>query len=233
MSFQPTRVYQTHFGPVQDLERLARDLHAAIVESVRIARAMRPRPDRRALIEAELFPLLQRAPRRARLHRRPRRASSHARRRRAPEHRRTRGVARPQLKARQHFLLPPTPDHGSLSMTTFRAFPHPRSRPQDRRALRPGHARRPLRRRRRRCASAAPTSITRTHWRRPAAGRILRKYPLWAHRLCRRGRELDGRALHARPEVLVTGCGLSETHDGGLRRICARQRRLGDSAARG
>jgi glyoxylase-like metal-dependent hydrolase (beta-lactamase superfamily II) len=55
MSYQPTRVYQTHFGPVQDLERLARDLHAVIVESVRIARAHAAAPNRRALIEADLF----------------------------------------------------------------------------------------------------------------------------------------------------------------------------------
>ncbi len=55
MSYQPTRVYQTHFGPVQDLERLARDLHAAIVECVRVARTHATAADRRALIEADLF----------------------------------------------------------------------------------------------------------------------------------------------------------------------------------
>ena len=55
MSYQPKRVYQTHFGPVEDLERLARDLHAAIVESVRVARLHAAAPDRRARIEADLF----------------------------------------------------------------------------------------------------------------------------------------------------------------------------------
>ena len=55
MSYRPQRVYQTHFGPVEDLERLARDLHAAIVESVRVARQYAAAPDRRARIEADLF----------------------------------------------------------------------------------------------------------------------------------------------------------------------------------
>lgn len=55
MSYRPKRVYQTHFGPVEDLERLARDLHAAIVESVRVARLHASAPDRRARIEADLF----------------------------------------------------------------------------------------------------------------------------------------------------------------------------------
>jgi glyoxylase-like metal-dependent hydrolase (beta-lactamase superfamily II) len=55
MSYQPKRIYQTHFGPVEDLERLARDLHAAIVESVRVARLHAAVPDRRERIEADLF----------------------------------------------------------------------------------------------------------------------------------------------------------------------------------
>jgi glyoxylase-like metal-dependent hydrolase (beta-lactamase superfamily II) len=55
MSYQPKRIYQTHFGPVEDLDRLARDLHAAIVESVRVARLHAAAPDRRARIEADLF----------------------------------------------------------------------------------------------------------------------------------------------------------------------------------
>ena len=55
MSYQPKRIYQTHFGPVEDLERLARDLHAAIVESVRVARLHAAAPDRRERIEADLF----------------------------------------------------------------------------------------------------------------------------------------------------------------------------------
>jgi glyoxylase-like metal-dependent hydrolase (beta-lactamase superfamily II) len=55
MSYQPQRVLQTHFGPVGDLERLARDLHAALVELVRIARQHAQAPDRRARIEADMF----------------------------------------------------------------------------------------------------------------------------------------------------------------------------------
>ena len=55
MSYQPQRIFQTHFGPVTDLERLARDLHAAIVELVRIARLHADAPDRRARIEADMF----------------------------------------------------------------------------------------------------------------------------------------------------------------------------------
>ena len=55
MSYQPQRVLQTHFGPVSDLERLARDLHAALVELVRIARQHAQAPDRRARIEADMF----------------------------------------------------------------------------------------------------------------------------------------------------------------------------------
>ena len=55
MSYSPTRVLQTHFGPVEDVERLARDLHASIVELVRIARLHAKAPDRQARIEAEMF----------------------------------------------------------------------------------------------------------------------------------------------------------------------------------
>jgi glyoxylase-like metal-dependent hydrolase (beta-lactamase superfamily II) len=55
MSYRPQRILQTHFGPVTDLERLARDLHAAIVELVRIARQHAPAADRRARIEADMF----------------------------------------------------------------------------------------------------------------------------------------------------------------------------------
>jgi len=55
MSYQPQRVLQTHFGPVSDLERLARDLHGALVEMVRIARQHAQAPDRRARIEADMF----------------------------------------------------------------------------------------------------------------------------------------------------------------------------------
>jgi glyoxylase-like metal-dependent hydrolase (beta-lactamase superfamily II) len=55
MSYRPKRIYQTHFGPVDDLERLAGDLHASIVELVRIARAHADEKDRRARIEADMF----------------------------------------------------------------------------------------------------------------------------------------------------------------------------------
>jgi glyoxylase-like metal-dependent hydrolase (beta-lactamase superfamily II) len=55
MSYAPKRIYQTHFGPVEDLDRLARDLHACIVELVRIARRHARAEDRRALIEVDMF----------------------------------------------------------------------------------------------------------------------------------------------------------------------------------
>jgi hypothetical protein len=55
MSYRPQRVLQTHFGPVTDLERLARDLHASIVELVRIARQHADAADRCARIETDMF----------------------------------------------------------------------------------------------------------------------------------------------------------------------------------
>jgi glyoxylase-like metal-dependent hydrolase (beta-lactamase superfamily II) len=55
MSYRPQRILQTHFGPVTDLDRLARDLHAAIVELVRIARQHATAPDRAACIRADMF----------------------------------------------------------------------------------------------------------------------------------------------------------------------------------
>ena len=55
MSYRPQRVLQTHFGPVTDLERLAADLHSALVELVRIAREHAQAPDRRERIEADMF----------------------------------------------------------------------------------------------------------------------------------------------------------------------------------
>jgi glyoxylase-like metal-dependent hydrolase (beta-lactamase superfamily II) len=55
MGYRPRRIYQTHFGPVTDVERLARDLHASLVELVRIARRHAQAPERRALIEADMF----------------------------------------------------------------------------------------------------------------------------------------------------------------------------------
>jgi glyoxylase-like metal-dependent hydrolase (beta-lactamase superfamily II) len=55
LSYRPPRIYQTHFGPVTDVERLGRDLHAAIDELVRIARLHAAASDRRARIEADMF----------------------------------------------------------------------------------------------------------------------------------------------------------------------------------
>ena len=55
MSYQPQRIFQTHFGPVADLERLARDLHEAIVELVRIARLHASAPDRTERICEDMF----------------------------------------------------------------------------------------------------------------------------------------------------------------------------------
>ena len=55
LSYDPKRIYQTHFGPVEDLDRLARDLHESIDGLVRIARAHAAAADRRARIEADMF----------------------------------------------------------------------------------------------------------------------------------------------------------------------------------
>jgi glyoxylase-like metal-dependent hydrolase (beta-lactamase superfamily II) len=55
MSYRPQRIFQTHFGPVTDLERLAGDLHASIVELVRIARHHAQAPDRTARIREDMF----------------------------------------------------------------------------------------------------------------------------------------------------------------------------------
>jgi glyoxylase-like metal-dependent hydrolase (beta-lactamase superfamily II) len=55
MSYRPRRVVQTHFGPVSDLERLARDLHESIDELVRIARRHADAPDRTRRIREDMF----------------------------------------------------------------------------------------------------------------------------------------------------------------------------------
>jgi len=55
MSYRPQRIFQTHFGPVTDLERLARDLHESIVELVRIARQHATAPDRTQRIQEDMF----------------------------------------------------------------------------------------------------------------------------------------------------------------------------------
>lgn len=55
LSYRPQRIFQTHFGPVTDLERLASDLHAALDELVRIARLHAAAPDRLERIQADMF----------------------------------------------------------------------------------------------------------------------------------------------------------------------------------
>jgi hypothetical protein len=55
MSYRPRRIFQTHFGPVDDLERLARDLHANVDELVRIARRHANAPDRSTRIAEDMF----------------------------------------------------------------------------------------------------------------------------------------------------------------------------------
>jgi glyoxylase-like metal-dependent hydrolase (beta-lactamase superfamily II) len=55
MSYGPKRVYQTHFGPVDDLERLERDLHDSIDELVRIARKHAGTTTRTARIAADMY----------------------------------------------------------------------------------------------------------------------------------------------------------------------------------
>lgn len=55
MSYGPRRIYQTHFGPVDDLERLERDLHESIDELVRIARKHAAAPDRRIRIANDMY----------------------------------------------------------------------------------------------------------------------------------------------------------------------------------
>lgn len=55
LSYGPQRILQTHFGPVTDLERLARDLHASLDELVRIARRHARAPERSARIQEDLF----------------------------------------------------------------------------------------------------------------------------------------------------------------------------------
>lgn len=55
MSRRPARIALTHYGPVTDLERLSRDLHASIDEHVRIARRHAAAVDRSRLIAGELY----------------------------------------------------------------------------------------------------------------------------------------------------------------------------------
>jgi glyoxylase-like metal-dependent hydrolase (beta-lactamase superfamily II) len=55
VGYRPRRIFQTHFGPVSDIDRLAADLHATIDELVRIARRHVQAPDRTARIVADMF----------------------------------------------------------------------------------------------------------------------------------------------------------------------------------
>ncbi len=55
MGYRPRRIVQTHFGPVTDLERLARDLHAGIDALVRIARTHAAASDRTRRIGKDMF----------------------------------------------------------------------------------------------------------------------------------------------------------------------------------
>jgi glyoxylase-like metal-dependent hydrolase (beta-lactamase superfamily II) len=55
MSYHPRRVVQTHFGPVSDLERLARDLHEAIDALVGMARRHAAATDRTQRIRSDMF----------------------------------------------------------------------------------------------------------------------------------------------------------------------------------
>ena len=55
MAYRPRRIVQTHFGPVDDLDRLARDLHVAIDALVGIARTHAATPDRTQRIRADMY----------------------------------------------------------------------------------------------------------------------------------------------------------------------------------
>jgi glyoxylase-like metal-dependent hydrolase (beta-lactamase superfamily II) len=55
LSYHPRRIVQTHFGPVTDVERLARDLHASVDELVAIARRHADAPDRTERIRRDMF----------------------------------------------------------------------------------------------------------------------------------------------------------------------------------
>lgn len=55
LSYRPRRIVQTHFGPVTDIERLARDLHADLDAVVAMARRHAAATDRGARLRAEMF----------------------------------------------------------------------------------------------------------------------------------------------------------------------------------
>jgi glyoxylase-like metal-dependent hydrolase (beta-lactamase superfamily II) len=58
MARRPRRMVLTHFGPVADLERLSRDLHADIDEFVQIAKRHADAPDQTGRIAEEMFAYL-------------------------------------------------------------------------------------------------------------------------------------------------------------------------------
>ncbi len=58
MSYHPSAIYLTHFSRVNDLQRLAHDMHDCIDAFVAIARRHSGRQDRGARIRAELFDFL-------------------------------------------------------------------------------------------------------------------------------------------------------------------------------
>jgi glyoxylase-like metal-dependent hydrolase (beta-lactamase superfamily II) len=55
LGYQPRRIVQTHFGPVTEIERLARDLHTSLDALVAMARRHADAPDRAARIRDEMF----------------------------------------------------------------------------------------------------------------------------------------------------------------------------------
>jgi glyoxylase-like metal-dependent hydrolase (beta-lactamase superfamily II) len=55
LTYQPRRIVQTHFGPVTDIERLARDLHADLDALVAMGRRHASAPDRSERIRADMF----------------------------------------------------------------------------------------------------------------------------------------------------------------------------------
>lgn len=58
LSYAPDRVFQTHFGPVEEIVRLAGDLHRLIDEFVEIALHHENAPDRTARISESLYACL-------------------------------------------------------------------------------------------------------------------------------------------------------------------------------
>jgi glyoxylase-like metal-dependent hydrolase (beta-lactamase superfamily II) len=55
LSYRPRRIVQTHFGPVYDIERLARDLHADLDVLVGMAQRHSAAPNRAQRIRTEMF----------------------------------------------------------------------------------------------------------------------------------------------------------------------------------